>query len=120
VTSTSARAEQVAASYARHADRLRRIVAANAHAPEQTIEDACQHSWAILLRRDDIALDHRGFACLATIAIRGAWRLGSRPPRARRRGSSGRSRVRHLSRAAGRDHRPGRTRDRARATHPSA
>jgi hypothetical protein len=54
VTITSARADQIAAFYARHADRLRRIVAANAHAPEQTIEDACQSAWAILLRRHDL------------------------------------------------------------------
>jgi len=46
---------------------------------EQTIEDACQTAWAILLllRRDDISLDDRGAAWLATVAIREGWRLAS-------------------------------------------
>jgi DNA-directed RNA polymerase specialized sigma24 family protein len=78
VTTTSARAEQIATFYARHADRLHHIVAANAHAPEQTIEDACQHAWAILLRRPEVTLERGGFAWLATVAIREAWRLASR------------------------------------------
>jgi RNA polymerase sigma factor (sigma-70 family) len=78
VTITSARADQIAAFCARHADRLRHIVAANVHAPEQTIEDACQNAWAILLRRHDVDLDDRGFRWLATVAIREAWRLASR------------------------------------------
>jgi hypothetical protein len=77
-TADIARADQVAAFYARHASRLQRVVAASAHAPEQTIEDACDNTWAILLRRDDITLDHGGFAWLATVAIREAWRLASR------------------------------------------
>jgi RNA polymerase sigma factor (sigma-70 family) len=79
VTATSARAEQIATFYARHAHRLRRTVAANAHAPEQTIEDACQNAWAILLRHPGVTLEHGGFAWLATVAIREAWRLASRP-----------------------------------------
>ena len=78
MTSTSARAAQIAAFHARHADRLHRIVAAKGNAPAQTIEDACQHAWAILLRRDDITLDRGGFAWLATVAIREAWRLAAR------------------------------------------
>jgi DNA-directed RNA polymerase specialized sigma24 family protein len=77
VTSTSARAEQIAAFYARHADRLQRIVRAKVHAPAQTIEDACQNAWAILVRRDDIPLDDRGASWLATVAIREGWRLMS-------------------------------------------
>jgi DNA-directed RNA polymerase specialized sigma24 family protein len=79
VTITSARAEQIAAFYGRHAHRLRRTVAANAHAPEQTIEDACQSAWIILLRHPEVTLDHGGFAWLAMVAIREAWRLASRP-----------------------------------------
>ena len=75
MTSTTARAEQIAAFYARHADRLHRIVARNVNASEQTIEDACQNAWAILLRRDDITLDDRAAAWLATVAIREGWRL---------------------------------------------
>ena len=75
MTSTTARAEQIAAFYARHADRLHRIVARNVNASEQTIEDACQNAWAILLRCDDITLDDRAAAWLATVAIREGWRL---------------------------------------------
>jgi DNA-directed RNA polymerase specialized sigma24 family protein len=77
VTSTSARAEQIAAFYARHADRLQRIVAAHVNAPAHTIEDACQNAWAILVRRDDITLDDRGASWLATVAICEGWRLSS-------------------------------------------
>jgi hypothetical protein len=51
VTTTSARAEQLATFYARHADRLHHIVVANAHAPEQTIEDACQNAWATVISK---------------------------------------------------------------------
>ena len=78
MTTTNARAEQIAAFYARHADRLRRVVAVNVHAPEQTIEDACQNAWAILLRHPEVTLEHGGFAWLATVASRDAWRLASR------------------------------------------
>jgi len=77
VTSTSARAEQIAAFYARHAARLQRIVTAHVNAPAHTIEDACQNAWAILVRRDDITLDDRGARWLATVAIREGWRLSS-------------------------------------------
>ena len=78
MTTTSARAEQIAAFYSRHADRLRRVVAVNVHAPEQTIEDACQNAWAILLRHPEVTLEHGAVAGLATVAIRDAWRLASR------------------------------------------
>jgi DNA-directed RNA polymerase specialized sigma24 family protein len=77
LSSTNARAEQIAALYAQQADRLRRIVASKVAAPEQTIEDACQTAWAKLLRRDDIPLDDGGVAWLATVAIREGWRLAS-------------------------------------------
>ena len=75
--STSARAEQIAAFYACHADRLQRIVRVKVHAPAATVEDACQNAWAILVRRDDIPLDERGVSWLATVAIREGWRLQS-------------------------------------------
>ena len=77
MTSTSARAAQIAAFYARHAGRLRRIVAAKVNAPAVTIEDACQTAWAALVRRDDVSLDHRGVNWLATVAIHEGWRLVS-------------------------------------------
>jgi RNA polymerase sigma factor (sigma-70 family) len=78
VTTTSARAEQIATFYAQHAVALQRTVARRAHAPEQTIEDACQNAWATLLRHSDVTLDQRGLAWLATVAAREAWRLASR------------------------------------------
>jgi hypothetical protein len=77
MTSTSARAEQIAAFYTRHADHLRRIVAAKVNAPAETIEDACQTASAALVRRDDVSLDHRGVKWLATVAIHEGWRLVS-------------------------------------------
>jgi RNA polymerase sigma factor (sigma-70 family) len=77
VTPTSARSEQIAAFYARHADRIRRTVAAVVHASVETIDDACQTAWAILLRRDDVSLDDRGVNWLITVAIRQAWQLAS-------------------------------------------
>jgi hypothetical protein len=66
VTSTTARAQEIADFYARFASRLQRFVSAKANAPEQTIEDACQSAWAALLRREDVTLDERGTAWLAT------------------------------------------------------
>ena len=74
---TTARAEQIAAFYACHADRLQRIVRAKVHAHAATIEDACQNAWAILVRRDDITLDERGVSWLAAVAIHEGWRLES-------------------------------------------
>jgi DNA-directed RNA polymerase specialized sigma24 family protein len=76
VTATSDRAEQLAAFYARHAERLQRTVRAKVRsACAQTIEDACQTAWATLVRRDDITLDERGARWLATVAIHEGWRL---------------------------------------------
>lgn len=75
MTFTTARGEQIAAFYVRHVDRLQRIVRAKVHGPEQTIEDACQNAWTILLRRDDMPLDDSGVAWLSTVAIREGWRL---------------------------------------------
>jgi len=69
------RAAEIAAFYARCATHLRRIVAANAVAGEATVDDACQHAWAALLRCDHVAIGDRAVAWLATVAIREAWRL---------------------------------------------
>jgi RNA polymerase sigma factor (sigma-70 family) len=71
---TCARAE-IAAFYDQHAEHLQRVVRAKVDGPEQTIEDACQNAWAILLRRDDVALKDSAAAWLATVAIREGWRL---------------------------------------------
>src|SRR4051812_16897863 len=75
---TQRRDEQVGAFFATQADRHRRTVRHSVHTVgDEVIEDACQSAWTTLLRRDDIALDARGFRWLVTVAIREAWRLGS-------------------------------------------
>jgi DNA-directed RNA polymerase specialized sigma24 family protein len=78
VTPTTARAQAIAAFYARYASRLQRTVSTKVNAPAQTIEDACQNAWATLLRRDDVTLDERGAAWLTTVAIHEGWRLTRR------------------------------------------
>jgi DNA-directed RNA polymerase specialized sigma24 family protein len=72
------REQDIATFYARHATALRHAVARRPHAPEHTIEDACQTAWAILLRRADITLDHHGIAWLTKVATRDAWRIATR------------------------------------------
>jgi len=67
------RREQISAFYDRHASRLQQRVRRHAHVPEQTIEDACQQAWTILVRRSDIRLDAAGFKWLTTVAIHEAW-----------------------------------------------
>lgn len=76
-TSPDHRRDQVAAFFAANATRLHNTVRAAARTPEAVIEDACQTTWTILLRRPDITLDDRGLSWLATVAIREAWRLAS-------------------------------------------
>lgn len=59
-----------------NAGKLERIVAHSINnARRELIEDACANAWAILLRRDDITLDARGFSWLTTVAINEALRL---------------------------------------------
>ena len=41
---------------------------------EDTIQEACAIAWLALVRRDDVALDGRGFAWLVIIATRETWR----------------------------------------------
>ena len=77
MTSTLERREQIEAFFTAHAAQLHTRVRRSAHAPEPTIEDACQSAWTILLRRPDITLDDHGLAWLTTVATREAWRLAS-------------------------------------------
>jgi RNA polymerase sigma factor (sigma-70 family) len=67
------RREQISAFYSRHSTRLQQHVRRHAHVPEQTLEDACQYAWTVLVRRPDIRLDAAGFNWLATVAIHEAW-----------------------------------------------
>jgi RNA polymerase sigma factor (sigma-70 family) len=69
---------EIAAFYAGHANRVQRTVAGRVRAPRQTIEDACQTAWTMLLLREDIDLDHRGAAWIATVARHEALQLTSR------------------------------------------
>jgi DNA-directed RNA polymerase specialized sigma24 family protein len=73
------RADQIAAFYAQHHQRLVRLVAPRASwVSEQTLEDACAHAWLQLLRHPDIDLNGpcgRALGWLATTAVREAWRL---------------------------------------------
>ncbi|MBE2320391.1 hypothetical protein DVA67_030790 [Solirubrobacter sp. CPCC 204708] len=39
------------------------------------VDDACAYAWMQLVRRDDVALDRRGFAWLSTVALHEAWRM---------------------------------------------
>jgi RNA polymerase sigma factor (sigma-70 family) len=77
VTSTLERRAAIEAFFTAHATRLHTVVSRSAHAPEHTIEDACQTAGAILLRRPDVTLDDHGLSWLTTVAIREAWRLAS-------------------------------------------
>jgi RNA polymerase sigma factor (sigma-70 family) len=78
INTSSERREQISAFYARHATRLQALVRRHAHVSEESVEDACQHAWAILLRRPDIRLEAAGFSWLATVAIREAWHRDAR------------------------------------------
>ena len=73
------RADQIAAFYAQHHERLVRLVAPRASwVSEHTLEDACSHAWLQLLRHPDIDLSApygRTLGWLATTAVREAWRL---------------------------------------------
>ena len=71
-------ADRVAAFYERHALQLTRRVAHRARVPLQTVEDACQHAWMLLLRRPDVILDERGLTWLAVVATHEAWRATGR------------------------------------------
>lgn len=94
----SERSTEVSAFYAREADRLLAAVRMRTRAvTEEVVEDACQHAWLALVRRQDISLDSRGAQWLVTVATHEAWRLGaaarysirvvSRPGRRQRRAS---------------------------------
>jgi RNA polymerase sigma factor (sigma-70 family) len=77
VTPSPERRDEIGAFFAANATRLHNAVRRSARAPEQTIEDACQAAWTILLRRPDITLDERGLAWLVTVATHHAWELAS-------------------------------------------
>lgn len=66
--------------FAEHHDRLVRSVSRAVNAPQALIEDACQNTWAILLRRQPVRSE-RLFGWLRTVAIREAYRLSSQQRR---------------------------------------
>jgi DNA-directed RNA polymerase specialized sigma24 family protein len=61
--------------YRRHHRELHRAVSRAVHAPRELIEDACQTTWAILLRRQPER--HAIFGWLRVVAIREAYRLSA-------------------------------------------
>lgn len=70
------RAEALAVFCEARADRLRLIVAAQVKTTDLCVlDDACQQAWLTLTRREDVSLDDRGAAWLATVAVREGWRL---------------------------------------------
>ena len=72
---TANRTAAISAFYTANADRLMRAVRGAAATSDQTIEDACQNAWTVLVRRPDVALDAAGFAWLRRVATHEAWRL---------------------------------------------
>jgi DNA-directed RNA polymerase specialized sigma24 family protein len=81
---SASRESELAAFYAKHANRLHRIVAARAHRlGDAVIDDACQFAWTTISGRPDVTLDARGLNWLATVAIRQAWDDGTRLQRER-------------------------------------
>jgi hypothetical protein len=65
------RNEQLGEFFAAHAGRIT--------AARELIEDACASALAIMVRRDDITLDQRGFSWLTTVVVRTigkAWQPG--------------------------------------------
>src|SRR4051812_1777268 len=73
----SRRPDQIGAFYAQHAAGLRRIVASRVDSDAHTLDDACSYAWERLVGSDEIALDRRGLAWLATVATREGWRLAA-------------------------------------------
>jgi RNA polymerase sigma factor (sigma-70 family) len=65
---TPKRRAGIAAFYAENEHRLRNAVKRDTGASAEVVEDACQTAWVTLLRRDDVALDNRGFAWLCRVA----------------------------------------------------
>jgi DNA-directed RNA polymerase specialized sigma24 family protein len=78
VSTSPERREQVAAFFAAHAHRPRRIVARHARGNDDIADDACTTAWTALVRRPDITLDSRGFSWLTTTAIHEVWQLHAR------------------------------------------
>jgi RNA polymerase sigma factor (sigma-70 family) len=72
------RARAIAAFYAEEHKRLRHTVLREVSAPALAVEDACQSAWEALIRRPDIALDHRGFSWLVRVAVSRVWRESAR------------------------------------------
>ena len=75
MTEPADRHKGLEAFYRAHHILLEQKVAKRVCGPGRAvIEDACQHAWAVLLRRPDIDLDFRGLAWMTLVAAREAWR----------------------------------------------
>lgn len=74
----ASRRDALGVFFARNVELVMRRVERQVHAPPEVVEDACQHAWLAMLRRDDVTLDARGRAWVVTVAIHAAWKLAAR------------------------------------------
>jgi hypothetical protein len=73
---TAERNARLAAFYAAQHQLLRlRVRRHVCGADDGVIEDACAYAWLQIVRRDDVALDRRGFGWLVRVAVHEAWRF---------------------------------------------
>jgi RNA polymerase sigma factor (sigma-70 family) len=71
------RSDALAAYFAEHAPRLKRLVRARVTASAETIEEASSYAWCQLVRRVDVALDDRAAGWLYRVAVHEGWRLAA-------------------------------------------
>lgn len=79
----------VEALYRARARYLQRLVRLDSRAPDDVIEDACQHAWSSVLAHRDRVDGGGAFAWLARTAMREAWRLSVRRDEALVSGTAG-------------------------------
>src|SRR5436305_3984856 len=67
--------QDIESLYRSHSARLRRVVRADARAPEEVVDDACQHAWTSVLAHRERVNASSAFWWLAATAVHEAWRL---------------------------------------------
>src|SRR5947209_2555235 len=67
--------QDIESLYRSHSARLRRVVRVDARAPEEVVEDACQHAWSSVLAHRERVDASSAFWWLAATAVHEAWRL---------------------------------------------
>ena len=71
---------EVESLYRSHSGHLHRVVQGDARAPEEVVEDACQHAWASVLSHRERVEEPAAFTWLARTAVHEAWRLTAQEP----------------------------------------